>query len=137
MLLRWGDENPSLFPEPRSYAEYLFDPRWRRIIRERTQRMFGVCWVCGMNRGRAERLNGRLETAHIIYPAEPFTERISADELTASDVVLLCWRDHRDFDDVVDARTYASRDELHQWAVEYLRSMRRTVREEQGYHDAD
>jgi hypothetical protein len=138
MLDHWTDESPpSVWGDRRSYDDYLRAPQWRNKIRDVTLRMFGVCYVCGMSRGKAAALGGHLDTAHITYPMAPFTERIDAENLTASDVVLLCARHHRDFDVIVDDGSYGSREELHMAAVELLHSMRRSAREQQGYYDAD
>ena len=51
-----------------------------------------------MNARDLEERNIHLDQAHIVYPAEPFTEVVDATNLTRSDVVLLCRPDHLLFD---------------------------------------
>ena len=107
-----------------TYADYTAGREFRTLIAARTHEQFGLrCWVCGMTSSEANRMNTYLTTAHIVYPPEPWEEVIDPDDLTRSDVVLLCRPDHLDFDDRTDGM-FKDVAELRTFSVDVLDRMR-------------
>jgi hypothetical protein len=130
LLLNWWDERPTLGGGRPSYSDYTRSGEYRLRISGPATTQFGAkCWVCGREENR--RQNVRLTVAHIIYPSAPFSEVIDADNLSRTDVVLICWEPcHGRFDNMTDRKQYHDIDELRFESVEFLRMMKDEV---EGY----
>lgn len=138
MLDDWSDRSPTWGGGRQVYEAYLKAPEYRVNVAANTHRLFGdTCWVCGRTKRQAEERNDRLTTAHIVYPMEAFTEVIDPDDLTRSDVILLCWTHHLFFDGLSQDQPFYSVEELRMASVLLLRNMRRSCRDGQDFADAD
>jgi len=125
LLDDWADSGLSLGYGRPSYQAYLRDPRWR-LIANTAHRLFRArCWVCRKTQRDLEERGDQLNTAHIVYPPEAFTETVDPDDLTRSSVILLCRYDHQLFDAILDARDFYSIDDLRQESLRLLDKMRR------------
>jgi hypothetical protein len=120
-----GDFQGGLWQGRPVYAEYVKGRAFRTNVAGPTHTMFGArCYVCGVSAREAERTRNSLTTAHIIYPPAPWDEVIDPDNLTRSDVVLLCWSDHQVFDMVTELRPCVDIEELRRFSVDTLDRMR-------------
>lgn len=110
---------------PPSIREYERDPEYRDRVAGECHRLFRArCWICGLSAREAAQRNTRLTTAHIVYPAEPFSEVIEPAALSLSDVVLLCWPCHRHYDGIMCGGEWSSVELLRESAVELLHTLR-------------
>jgi hypothetical protein len=106
-----------------SYATYLRRNEWLRIKSQVLVLFRRRCWVCARGQRELEQANSYLTTAHIVYPAEPFTEVLDTD-LTRSDVVLLCLGHHIELDDWARLLAWPDVDSLRREFVQHLLAMR-------------
>ncbi len=124
MLDALGDQRPRTWAGRPSNQEYTKDPLFRDRVANACFALFGAkCYVCGLTASKAKWQNERLTTAHILYPSEPFQEVVDTD-LTRTDVVLLCWMDHRIFDDRTDAVPCDSIEEIRDLSIAILLRMK-------------
>lgn len=124
LVAEFADLYPGLWSQP-TYDDYLHHPEYReRVIRPTRQQFGGRCYVCDRTDTQVQRRGDRLTVAHIVYPFTPFNEVVDAGDLTRSDVVLLCWTDHRYFDSLTNHRPFDTIDQLREFSVDMLDRMR-------------
>lgn len=134
----WGDTIPNGFwVEGRpSYPVYVKRSEFRKIA-GRAHSLFRMrCWVCERGEKELARTDSHLETAHIVYPAEPFTEIVDTD-LTRSDVVLLCASHHLELDSWSRQGAWGDVESLREAVVNKLLAMKLDYDDKHGHESYD
>lgn len=125
MLDRLGDLQMQVWAGRPTNSDYNRGRTFRDSIAAPTFQLFrAVCYVCGLSAKEAEHRGTKLTTAHIVYPGEPYEEVVDPDNLSRSDVVLLCWADHQIFDALTDNRPFDSIEAMRRFSVDTLDRMR-------------